>query len=90
MNRRKVNRRIENIIKELKHRYDSVGKPNHGMIKVVNRGNYGFFNIGETRDLFASAVQKGLQSPASVSIHDTVGYEITQFADEYQVAALEK
>ena len=44
MNRRKVNRRIENIIKELKHRYDSVGKPNHGMIKVVNRGNYGFFN----------------------------------------------
>ena len=50
MNRRKVNRRIENIIKELKHHYDSVGKPNHGMIKVVNRGNYGFFNIGESRD----------------------------------------
>ena len=44
----------------------------------------------KTRDLFASAVQKGLQSPTSVSSHDTVVYEMTQFADEYQVAALEK
>lgn len=44
----------------------------------------------KTRDLFASAVQKGFESPASVSIQDTAVYEMTQFADEYQVAALEK
>lgn len=37
--------RIETIIKKLKAQYDSVGKPNHDIMKVVHKGKYGFFNI---------------------------------------------
>ena len=40
-----MNMRIETIIKKLKEKYDSVGKPNHDIMKVEHKGKYGFFNI---------------------------------------------
>ena len=34
-----MKRRIETIIKKIKAQYDSVGKPNHDIMKVVHKGN---------------------------------------------------
>lgn len=44
---KKINerRRIENLIKQLKATYKQVGVPQHDIMKVVNRGKYGFFNM---------------------------------------------
>ena len=66
--------RIETIVKKLKAQYDSVGKPNHDIMKVVHKGKYGFFNIkGEqiipfVYDWSSSFVRKRLRDSILLSL----------------------
>ena len=44
MKRNNEDKRIKELIKRLKATYEQVGMPQHDIMKVINRGKYGFFD----------------------------------------------